>query len=110
MKLQLYKEGMTHDEEKNCIYWERNMLALLMASIVNKVSNDTAECGWYYDKDNNFDGFKRVISLFGGEITYHIPDDFDVGNLKEIQPNWDGHTTEKKYKRIMKVCGCKIEE
>ena len=80
--------GMTNSEAKELAYYERNMIALRYAD------------GWYYDTDNNWDGWKRVLSLDGGKMTFHIPDNFKVGNLKQIEPNWDGHTTEEKWTRI----------
>ena len=126
MKPFVWKEGMSLEETKDGAYWERNMVVLYTAMYANKawrefneylhLSNKEAAkdpkdvpCGWYYDTDNNWDGWKRVISLFDGRITYHIPDDFDVGNLPQIKPNWNGHTTEEKYKMMMQRCGVKIE-
>jgi hypothetical protein len=84
---------MTETEAKDLAYYERNMLALRYAD------------GWYYDTDNNWEGWKRVLSLDGGKMTFHIPDNFNVGNLKQIEPNWDGHTTEEKWARIDRMMG-----
>ncbi len=89
----IWKEGLTLKEEKDGAYWERNMLALRYAD------------GWYYDRDNNWIGWRRVLSLDGGKLTFHIPDDFPVGNLPEIAPNWDGHTTGEKWLRILEMRG-----
>lgn len=100
---------MTDKETADLAYWERNMLALRYAD------------GWYYDdivrwRDDNpanqvlesrFSGWRRVLTLDGGAITFHIPDDFDVGDLEEMDRNWDGHTTEEKWRRIAKLAGCK---
>jgi hypothetical protein len=83
-----WQEGLTDKQVAELAYYERNMLALRYAD------------GWYYDIDNNWDGWKRVLSLDNGKLTFHIPDHFNVGNLKEIKPNWDGHTTEEKWQRI----------
>lgn len=118
MKIYECKEGMSAEEVKNIAYWERNMLALQLAMYMNDtVRSVTAmlapeyyPCGWYYDTDNNWEGFKRVISINNGSITFHIPDDFDVGNLPHIEPNWDGHTTKEKWLRIMENCGCKYDK
>lgn len=85
-----WQEGLTDKQVAELAYYERNMLALRYAD------------GWYYDIDNNWDGWKRVLSLDNGKLTFHIPDHFNVGNLKEIKPNWDGHTTEEKWQRIDK--------
>lgn len=88
-----WSPDLTETEAKDLAYYERNMLALRYAD------------GWYYDTDNNWDGWKRVLSLDGGKMTFHIPDNFDVGNLKQIEPNWDGHTTEEKWARIDRLMG-----
>ncbi len=89
MKIKTWHEGMSVEETKDLAYWERNVLALNYAD------------GWYADTESNFPGWLRVLSLDCGRITFHIPDDFETGNLPEIKPNWDGHTTEEKWKRIL---------
>lgn len=111
---------MTLEDTKNLAYWERNMLALHFANYVNdawemqmdllkKQGRDTSNlpqglpCGWYLHGE--WEGWSRVISLFDGKITFHVPDDFDMGTLPQIEPNWDKHTTEEKWLRIMKRCG-----
>lgn len=117
MKIYEWKEGMSPEEAKDGAYWERNMLALQFAMFMNDVVREITSasspeyypCGWYYDTDNNWDGWKRVISINNGSITFHIPDDFDVGKLPQIEPNWDGHTTREKWKNIMQACGCEID-
>jgi hypothetical protein len=86
-----YRDDMTVEEVKDLAYYERNMIALRYAD------------GWYYDTDNNWDGWKRVLSLDGGKMCFHIPDDFKVGDLQQIEPSWDGHTTEEKWARIDKM-------
>lgn len=90
MEIKTWHAGMSAEETKDLAYWERNVLALKYAE------------GWYFDTQNNYPGWKRVLSLENGAITFHIPDDFDVGNLRELpKPNWDGHTTEQKWQRIL---------
>ncbi len=93
MKIKTWNKDMTLEETKDLAYWERNVLALNYAD------------GWYKDLESNYPGWLRVLSLSGGRITFHIPDDFEVGNLREIQPNWDGHSTEEKWSRILKDKG-----
>ncbi|GAK42021.1 hypothetical protein TCA2_4513 [Paenibacillus sp. TCA20] len=111
MKPYVWKEGMSLEETKDGAYWERNMLALLLANYINTSNQEmwglmaNTTCGWYYDTDNNWEGWLRVISINSGAITFHIPDSFDVGTLPEIKPNWDGHSTEEKWKNVMKTCG-----
>ena len=80
---------MSVEETKDLAYWERNVLALKYAD------------GYYEDLDNNYPGWLRVLSLDGGKITFHIPDCFMVGDLPKIEPNWDGHSTDLKWTRIL---------
>jgi hypothetical protein len=92
-KIKTWNKEMSLEEAKDLAYWERNVLALNYAD------------GWYFDRENNYFGWQRVLSLEKGQITFHIPDNFDVGTLPEIKPNWDGHTTEEKWKRILEMKG-----
>jgi hypothetical protein len=112
MKIYEWQEGMSLEESKNEAYWERNMLALFFAVYINDLFEGEGynpTCGWYYDTDNNWEKWKRVISIDKGKYCFHIPDDFDVGRLKQIEPDWDGHTTKEKWIKIMKDCDCKID-
>lgn len=85
---------MSVEESKDLAYWERNVLALKYA-----------DC-YYEDRENNYPGWLRVLSLEGGKITFHIPDNFDVGLLPQAEkPTWDGHTTEEKWRRILSEQG-----
>lgn len=104
MKIKTWSPAMSDAETKELAYWERNVLALHFAE------------GWYVDEtwhDFNggriraarYAGWSRVLSLAGGTITFHIPDDFDVGTLPKIEPDWDGHTTEEKWRRILTARG-----
>lgn len=108
MQIKTWHAGMSTEETKDLAYWERNTLALHFAE------------GWYNDdvwgkgtdgvlnftcKMARYDGWRRVLSLEGGSITFHIPDDFNVGNLPEIEPNWDGHTTAEKWQRVLEKKG-----
>lgn len=89
------------------VKWERNMALLYLANHLND-TDPLNECGYYID--NKFPGAKRVISLFGGLMTFRVKDDFDLGRLPEVEENWDGHTTEEKYTEMMRFCGCTIED
>ena len=95
MEIPVWREGLTAEEERDIAYQERNLLALKYAD------------GWYYDGDNNWPGWTRVLSLDGGRMCFHIPDDFLVGNLPMIESNWDGHTTEQKWRRVLSERGVK---
>jgi hypothetical protein len=110
MKMLVYKDGMSPEKEADVGYFDRNMLALLLANLMREVKDKDLICGWYYDTENNWDGWKRVIALFGGSCNFHVPDDFDLGTLQEIEPVYDGHTTEEKWKKVAAFCGCKLEK
>lgn len=105
MKLKIWHAGMSDKDTADLAYWERNMLALYFAD------------GWYNDdvmKNQDFtapryEGWRRVLSLCRGTITFHIPDSFDTGNLLCLTPNWDGHTTEEKWARIAEVRGVRLD-
>ncbi|MMZ43531.1 hypothetical protein D1872_50850 [compost metagenome] len=113
-----WNEDMSIEQQKDLAYWERNMLALYFGVYANRAwdaynklmiaqgkSPDTqpAPCGWYAHVGEGFEGWSRVISLFDGKLTFHVPDNFYMGTeLPEIEPNWDGHTTEEKWRRVMK--------
>jgi hypothetical protein len=96
-KIKLWQPSMSDKETAELAYWERNVLALYFAE------------GWYNDdgEDGNarYKGWRRVLSLRGGRITFHIPDDFDVGRLAKIEKNWDGHSTLEKWRYILARCG-----
>lgn len=96
MRIKTWNDKMSDKETADLAYWERNVLALRFAD------------GFYVDKENNYQGWQRVLSLDGGGITFHIPDDFDVGTLPEIPKSWDGHTTHEKWANILEAFG--IEE
>ena len=97
MKLPVWKPGMTPEEERDCAYQERNLLALRFAD------------GWYRDIENDWPGWSRVLSLAEGAMCFHIPDDFEVGNLPEIRRNWDGHSTWEKWQSVCVTFGIPVE-
>lgn len=53
------------------------------------------------DVSPRYAGWRRVLSLDEGAMTFHIPDTFDVGNLRQIDRNWDGHSTREKWIRVL---------
>lgn len=111
MKPFVWNPEMSVEETKNGAYWERNMLALTLAHSLNGWAElayngeppKSSISGWYVHGE--YAGWSRVISIMGGRWTFHVPDDFDLGTLNQIEPNWDGHTTEEKWIDIMKDCG-----
>lgn len=118
-----WHEGMTAEEEKNLAYYERNMAVLYLANYSNRVWNDTITyeiskgvdiskatkggqpSGWYLDNRSEMAGWSRVISVHHGKFTVHVPDDFHMGTLPQIDNNWDNHSTEEKWKRVKQYCG-----
>jgi hypothetical protein len=120
MKIRTWSPAMSDKETADLAYWERNMLALLCAD------------GWYYDdvpinwapgshetagamgyglieSQPRYQGWRRVLTLDKGTITFHVPDDFDVGNIPQVPCNWDGHTTAEKWARVAERCGVKVD-
>jgi hypothetical protein len=109
MEIKTWHPDMTLEQQKDLGYWERNVLALRYAQ------------GWYFDLISEpgdgpekaikmvprYEGWDRVISLEDGSITFHVPNDFDLGDLPEIPANWDGHSTIEKWTRILKEAGVK---
>ena len=81
MDIYVWQEGQTLEEEKDGAYWERNMLALYMAYNYH----NSSDSGWYY-AEPRWDGWARVISIDNGYLTFHVPDDFDLGSLPQIAP------------------------
>lgn len=114
MMMKVHHKHLTMREQRDVGYWERNMLALVLAD------------GWYFDdidspagtytdpdrtvKVPRYHGWRRVLSLFGGRACFHIPDDFEVGPLSRIEPNWNGHTTPEKWHWIAAELGIELEE
>lgn len=114
MKVRTWTPGMSAHDAADLAYWERNVLALHYAD------------GWYnddveeYEYDVNsmlatdtwgprYRGWRRVLTLEGGEITFHIPDDFEVGSLPEVFRNWNGHTTGEKWALVLGRRGVTIQ-
>lgn len=121
MEPYVYRESLSLKEQLDGAYWERNMLALMLAHMLNRqaiteqrrfygstIDKYNLPCGYYVHGE--WEGWSRVISLNNGEVTFHVPDDFDLGNLPRIDNNWDGHTTEEKWNRVMEKLGLKKTE
>ena len=60
-------------------------------------------CGYYID-NAHVEGYTRVLSLNGGEVTIRIPDDLDVGNLPELLPNKQ-YNDDEMWARVKKDLG-----
>jgi hypothetical protein len=106
-----WNDSFSLEDTKNLAYFERNLLALLLAKRMNDIAKEFDQplsCGYYIHGE--WEGWARVISIDYGKITFHVPDDFDLGSLPLIDPNYDGHSTMEKWINVMKECGCKTEE
>ena len=113
MKIYEWHKGLTDKETADGAYWERNVLALRYADGWYNVDIEYREpdhprYGAATFMDARFKGWRRVLSLDDGKITFHVPDDFDVGDLPQIEPNWDGHTTKEKWERVLRERGVKL--
>lgn len=114
----VWNEKHTDKEAKDGAYLERNYLAVLLAKTMNKYNNIAYGghvpkdyiSGWYEHGDPSYVGWQRVVSIDGGVITFHVPDDFDLGDLPEIKPNWDGSSTQEKWNYVARLCNMKTEE
>lgn len=113
---ELHEENSILDQRNGEIYNERNLLAAYLVHVMNMFDNyrfmgappKGQKSGWYLD-DKGDENYQRVISINGGAITFHVPKEFDLGNMPEIANNWDGHTTEAKWNLIQRYCGMKVE-
>lgn len=108
MKPYVYEDGMDYETQANGAYWERNVLALFMAMESNKKCMEQGkdlDSGYFHHGE--WEGWDRVISIHNGQYTFHVPDHFNLGDLPKIEPNWDGHTTEEKWLKMMEKCGVK---
>lgn len=102
----LVKEIEYLRECKDGAYWERNILAVLLAKALN--DNGVGINGWYVHGE--WVGWTRVVSLLDGSVTFHVPDDFDLGDLPQIDCNYDGHSTEEKWEFVMSMLGMKVDK
>lgn len=115
----IYNAKAPAKDKVKAVYWERNMLALQYAMRVNMILQaffaamrvtfpEGCLCGWYYDDDNKVKGYSRVISLDAGELTFRIPDDFDIGNLPEIKKNSSNYAAKEMWNEVAKLASIEI--
>lgn len=88
--------------QRDLAIWERNMLVLFLAKVLNLDKKNNG-CGYYIDKKTD----STVISLCDGQVTFKVPNDFDLGTLPKIINNHDGHTNRKMWQNIRKFCNSK---
>jgi hypothetical protein len=92
------------EKAKNEAYTERNKLVCLLS----KVFPAWLERHPVTDKDWEHDWRNIVfIQLPTGQASWHIHDSearwFDHLKMDFSKNSWDGHTTEEKYRRVMRV-------
>ncbi len=87
------------------VYTERNMVIALAARLARVLGMRT-DIG--YDKDAE-EGWKSVlyIDLPSGQVSWHIPDKDlkHFGDQPVYEGEWDGHSTETKYRRVNNPIG-----
>lgn len=86
--------------EKNQAYHERNQLVALLARIYPSGIKRTAIEGW----DPEWHGCVYIDSP-AGQLSWHYHDSeakfFE--DLPEYAGEWDGHSTEEKYRRVIDI-------
>ena len=93
------------NNELDSVYNERNRLISLITTFYPS----------YLAKDETSEeGFKTVVYVETpeGQLSWHIADDevHLFGHLVAGENDWDGHTTEEKYKRIERLVQRNYEE
>ncbi len=86
------------EAEKDAAYLERNRLVALLATLYPSGRGRTAIEGWSEDWHNCV-----YIDFPWGQASWHYHDShaYLFAGLRRYQGNWDGHTTEQKYGRIL---------
>lgn len=101
------KENVTHTtinqliKAKDSAYWERNQLVLFLCKLFpsHLALHDPADKAWEYD-------WRTIVCVHtpAGQAAWHIHKDeryqFEHAGLKLELNDWDGHTTEEKYKKL----------
>lgn len=107
-------------KQKNQAYAERNKVVAALAHLINDLSvfvqGFDVKIAQHDPNDKIWDSDWRtilVLTINGKQMTWHFHDS-EKYLLEGLQPSvdykWDGHSTEEKYKRLLKVAGIKILE
>lgn len=94
-----YKKALeAATKEKDNAYWERNRLVAILARIYPSGRTLTNIDGWDEKWHNCI-----YLDTPRGQLSWHIHDDEMVqfASLPEYQGEWDGHSTEEKYRRLL---------
>lgn len=78
------------ENAKNEAYRQRNEIALHFSDF------------WYRHDDPDFEGWQRVIGWWDGDkaVTFHVPDDFDLGDLEEVPATPYFYTDDEKWEAL----------
>ncbi len=93
-------EGLRN--QKDQAYKERNILVRLLASLYSSGIKKTAIEGWDEEWHNCV-----YIDFPNGQASWHYHDSEAAlfANLPPYHGEYDGHTTEEKYERILALAG-----
>lgn len=96
------KECEEHKHTKDVGYKERNILVRLLASLYPSGIKKTDIEGWDEEWHNCV-----YIDFPNGQASwhYHISEEGLFANLPPYTKEYDGHTTEDKYSRILALAG-----
>lgn len=85
-------------EAKRHAYQERNMVVALLARLYNGGTKKTDIKDW----DSEWNNCVYIRTPFGQmSWHYHDSDTILFDKLPEFSGEWDGHTTEEKYERLL---------
>lgn len=97
--LEGYEAGVAEQKKAtDSAYWERNRLVALLARLYPSGRAITAIPGWDEAWHNCI-----YIDTPKGQLSWHVHDNEMVqfASLPEYKGEWDGHSTEEKYRRIL---------
>lgn len=102
-KIKLYKKQIeVLTQSKNYAYYERDQLVCVLSKLFPAHLTKHPESDLSWEKD-----WMTIVCVHlpTGQATWHIPDSElkYFTHLKYETNHWDGHTTEEKYDRLMKL-------
>ena len=101
-KLEAFAELVRADERENTnnAYKERNQLVALLTTLFPSGKAKTAIDGW----DEAWHGCVYIDFPWGqASWHYHTDDEWMFEHLPPYIKQWDGHTTDEKYRAIVKA-------
>jgi len=89
------------------VYRKRNILVALLSKVYPSGKKKTAIEGW----DESWHGCVYIDFPWGqGSWHYHEDDGWMFDHLSEYSGEWDGHTTDEKYNKIISAITSKGEQ